>query len=340
MSEKIIKDSNEIKEETKVESEETKKDEEMPAKASFFTKVKHFLRYSIQTWIARCFLIAFGLELLMEILGRRSIWLGVKFMISSPIVFLYNTSIIFFTLLFALFLRKRIFGIVLISVVWLVCGIANFVVLGYRITPFAAIDLLMVKDVISMLDVYFSKVQQVFLVVVAVAVIVGIVILFRKTPKFEGRKHVVRTMIICMGMWAGIMFFTNFNVSHNIISDDFANLGMAYQDYGFAYCFTNSIIDNGIAKPDDYSETTMLHLRNKLNNKDLDADATKKKTPNIVCVQLESFFDPNVVEGLTLSENPIPNFTRLKDKFPSGYLTMPALGAGTANSELDRKSVV
>ena len=43
-------------------------------------------------------------------------------------------------------------------------------VLGYRITPFAAIDLLMVKDVISMLDVYFSKVQQVLLVVAAVAV--------------------------------------------------------------------------------------------------------------------------------------------------------------------------
>ncbi len=342
MSEKIIKDSNEIKEETKVESEKTKvefegtkKDQEISGKASFFAKVKHFLRYSIQTWIVRCFLIAFVLELLMEILGRRSIWLGVKFMISSPIVFVYNTSIIFFTLLFALFLRKRVFGIVLISVVWLICGIANFVVLGYRITPFAAIDLLMVKDVISMLDVYFSKVQQILLLVAAVAVIFGIVILFRKSPKFEGRKHVIRTMIVCIGMWAGIMFFTNFNVNHNIISDDFANLGMAYQDYGFAYCFTNSIIDNGIAKPDDYSETTMLHLRNKLNNKEFDADAGKKKTPNIVCVQLESFFDPNVVDGLTLSENPIPNFTRLKDKFPSGYLTMPALGAGTANSEFE-----
>lgn len=59
----------------------------------------------------------------MEILGRRSLVLGVKFMVSSPIVFLYNTSIIFFTLLFALFLRKRVFGIVLISIVWLICGL-------------------------------------------------------------------------------------------------------------------------------------------------------------------------------------------------------------------------
>ena len=42
------------------------------------------------------------------------------------------------------------------------------------------------------------------------------------------------------------------------------------QDYGFAYCFTNSIIDNGISKPDDYDETTMLHLRNKLNSEELE----------------------------------------------------------------------
>ena len=133
-------------------------------------------------------------------MGKKKKILGVKFMVFSPIVFLYNVSIIFFTLLFALFLRKRVFGIVLISIVWLICGFANFVVLGYRITPFAAIDLLMVKDVISMLDVYFSKVQQVLLVVAAVAVIAGIVILFRKSPKFEGKKHVMRTMVVCIVM--------------------------------------------------------------------------------------------------------------------------------------------
>ena len=163
MSEKIIKDQEETKEETKIGSEEIVKNgetktgseeivmndekevpEKVDANSSFWSMVKLFLKFSIQTWIARCFLIAFGLELLMEILGRRSLVLGVKFMVSSPIVFLYTTSIIFFTLLFALFLRKRVFGIVLSSIVWLICGFAKLVVLGYRITPFAAIDLLMV----------------------------------------------------------------------------------------------------------------------------------------------------------------------------------------------------
>ena len=33
--------------------------------------------------------------------------------------------------------------------------------------------------------------------------------------------------------------------------------------------------------------------------------------------------------------NPIPNFTKLKEECSSGFLTMPAIGAGTANSEFE-----
>ena len=295
-------------------------------------KIKSAFVYSIHTWTFSCFIIALVMEIILEMLGRRSIIAGFAFVINSPFVYLYNVSIIFFTMLFALFLRKRVFGIIIISAIWLTCGIVNFVVLGYRVTPFAAIDLLMVQDVISMLDVYFAKWQQILLVVAGVLVIAGLVILFRKTPKFEGERKVKRTMLVCVLAWVLVVVFTNFNVKHNIISDDFANLGNAYRDYGFAYCFTNSIIDNGISEPDNYSEATMKEIKD-----DLDDVHTygKVNKPNIIVIQLESFFDPNQVEGLEMSENPLPNFTKFKAEYPSGYLTVPALGAGTANTEFE-----
>lgn len=295
-------------------------------------KIKSAFVYSIHTWTFSCFIIALVMEIILEMLGRRSIIAGFAFVINSPFVYLYNVSIIFFTMLFALFLRKRVFGIIIISAIWLTCGIVNFVVLGYRVTPFAAIDLLMVQDVISMLDVYFAKWQQILLVVAGILVIAGLVILFRKTPKFEGERKVKRTMLVCVLAWVLVVVFTNFNVKHNIISDDFANLGNAYRDYGFAYCFTNSIIDNGISKPDNYSEATMKEIKD-----DLDDVHTygKVNKPNIIVIQLESFFDPNQVEGLEMSENPLPNFTKFKAEYPSGYLTVPALGAGTANTEFE-----
>ena len=105
------KRKNEILEDEKEVMESQNADANPDDRVHLGAKIKHFLRYSIQTWIVRCFLIAFGLELLLEILGRRSVLDGFRFLISSPIVFIYNTSIIFFTLLFALFLRKRVFGI-------------------------------------------------------------------------------------------------------------------------------------------------------------------------------------------------------------------------------------
>lgn len=298
----------------------------------FKNKFKQVFQYSIHTWIFKCLMISVVLEIVLEMLGRRSIIAGIMFAVNSPFVYLYNVSIIFFTMLFALFLRKRLFGIIIITTIWLTCGIVNFVVLGYRVTPFAAIDFLMLEDVLSMMDVYFKKWQQVLLVIVGVAVIAGLVFLFKKTPKFEGDRKVKRTMLVCVCVWCGVSLLTSFSVKHNIISDDFANLGTAYQDYGFAYCFTNSILDNGISKPDDYSEETMEDIKGELDQVN---ESGKMKTPNVIVIQLESFFDPNQVEGLTLSENPVPNFTRLKEEYPSGYLTVPALGAGTANTEFE-----
>ena len=229
-------------------------------------------------------------------------------------------------------MKKRVFGLVTISTLWLACGIINFCVLSYRVTPFAAIDFLMFVDVFSMLDVYLTKFQQILLLLVIILAIIGLVILFKKSPRFDGDRKVKGTMILCVIAWIFVWGMTNFAVKHNIISDDFANLGNAYKSYGFAYCFTNSIIDNGIDKPDDYSQEVMLELKSEL----VPVKVTeKKKTPNVIVIQLETFFDPNVVDGLNMSENPVPNFTKYKEQYPSGYLTVPAIGAGTANTEFE-----
>ena len=286
-----------------------------------------------KSWILKCFLCSLALEIVLEILGRRSILGGLTFVINSPIVYIYNVSIIFFTFLFALFLRKRIFAMIIVGSAWLVCGIINFVVLGFRVTPFAAIDFLMVKDTFSMINVYFAKWQQLLILIGIIAVIVGLVFLFKKTPKYEGQLKVKWTMLACIVMWFVVLAFTHFGVSHNIISDDFANLGMAYKDYGFAYCFTNSIVDNGISKPDGYSKEAVCEIRDEI--KDIKTTNGRMKKPNVIVIQLESFFDPNYLGGLTMSENPIPTFTKFKEDYPSGYFTVPAFGAGTANTEFE-----
>lgn len=57
--------------------------------------------------------------------------------------------------------------------------------------------------------------------------------------------------------------------------------------------------------------------------------------PNIIFLQLESFFDVKKIENFSYTEDPIPFFTSLKDGYPSGYLEVPSIGAGTANTEFE-----
>ena len=64
---------------------------------------------------------------------------------------------------------------------------------------------------------------------------------------------------------------------------------------------------------------------------------TKEKNTdvNILFLQLETFIDPTEVNFLSFSEDPIPNFRKLSEEYSSGYYKVPAVGAGTANTEFE-----
>ncbi len=64
-------------------------------------------------------------------------------------------------------------------------------------------------------------------------------------------------------------------------------------------------------------------------------DITEQVYPNIIFLQLESFFDVKYIENFSYTEDPIPFFTYLRDNYPSGFLEVPSIGAGTANTEFE-----
>lgn len=89
------------------------------------------------------------------------------------------------------------------------------------------------------------------------------------------------------------------------------------------------MVNTGVDKPADYSDKTIKSLT-------ADVEETKvKKKPNIIFLQLESFFDINNMTNITFSENPVPYFESLMEQYPSGYLDVPIVGAGTVNTEFE-----
>ena len=121
-------------------------------------------------------------------------------------------------------------------------------------------------------------------------------------------------------------------IINGYVQTHFGNLAQAYKQYGFVYCFTSSIKDRGISKSKEYSEEYIDGIKDELDENVPDASET---SPNIIFVQLESFFDTKLVKGVTFSSNPTPNLDRIMKEYSSGYLSVPCFGAGTANTEFE-----
>lgn len=90
-----------------------------------------------------------------------------------------------------------------------------------------------------------------------------------------------------------------------------------------------------MSKPDDYSEQKIASIEKNVNDTKKETTVTKKNAPNIICILLESFCDPDEIKFLNYNQDPIPTFHNLEKNYTSGYLTVPVVGAGTANTEFE-----
>ncbi len=273
------------------------------------------------------------LELVIESLNRKSVTGCIQYMLERPLLFIFNTLIIMLTVSIALFFKREIFVFTTISVVWLIFGIVNFVILQFRVTPFSAVDITLLESAISVSGHYLNPLNIAMIFLAAVLVVVSIICLYRKAPKHT---HTTQKKIIVSGIAVSLIAFAIFFLRYQsnsvqALATNYTNISEAYENYGFVYCFTNSILDTGIGEPEDYSEERVDKIISSLP----EAKEVTDKKPNIIFIQLESFFDVDELKKLKLSKDAIPNFHRLQKKYSNGLLTVPTVGAGTVNTEFE-----
>lgn len=314
------------------------------AKRDYSRQIAFFNRYSILFHA----LLACALVFIIEVCSRRSFIDACVFLGGHAFAFFFNALIIFFTMSIVYLFRRRLLMRIIISCIWLLLGIINGCVLSQRVTPFGYTDLKCISDLLTMTNTqYFTKTQEICVIILLVILVVFLVILALKGPKFQGHPHKIRALCFCAGMGVIMSAATTMAQNSEQMASYFSNIAQGYSDYGFVYGFSSSVMDRGMSKPDDYSETRIREIRQtvaqarseassyQLAESDKVVSDSKGKQPNVICVLLESFMDPTEINFLNLSKDPIPNFRALSDNFTSGYLTVPVVGAGTANSEFE-----
>ncbi len=280
-------------------------------------------------------ILSFFLEFFIESCRLHSIKQGISFLQNSSWQFFYNCFIIFVTLSFIVLVTRKVFFYVFISAIWVLIGVINGVILTFRRTPFTAVDITLLKSTLPILNHYLKVWQIVGIFILFILLIIGLVCFFLYGP-VEKNKNGKRNFILFLAIILCLVAVTNYGQKTEKIDKRFSNLQLAYRDFGVPYCFTVTMLQNGIMQPAGYSKKTMKSIKKKVKNEIEKKSKEEARTDtNVIFVQLESFFDLTAVKDITLSKDPIPNFRNYMEQYSSGYLKMPVYGAGTINSEFE-----
>ncbi len=270
--------------------------------------------------------------LLMEFLSRLSFEDFFFFITKRTGAFIYNILIVYFTLCLSLLFQKRLFWLSLIGGLWIGICIANTILMRYRSMPLTAPDIFLMSSVRDIFAIYLSPMALIglmLLISALAALIVFIWISVKKRdwiPLFSGF-HILLLFLLLLTI---DIPFTKYEIVDE--RDEFHNIAQAYEDNGFAYCFSASFITGGVKEPEEYSLTEVQEIVEEQNHQ---LPLTDKDSPNLIFVQLESFFDPYYMKDLSYPYDPIPNFRYLKENYSHGFLSVPCIGAGTANTEFE-----
>ncbi len=280
------------------------------------------------------FLLATILTFAVECLSRRSFTATLQFLWTSPLAFLANLGIIELTILPALAFRKRVAGLALLSAVWALLGITQCIVLLSRVTPLTAVDIAIAFSVISIISAYLSSLEIALICVGLILLIIGLILLFIRSRRYIVNWRRFVTAYLSSILCTVLVIVGGFATGQ--LSDRFPNLANAYNAYGFPYCFGISVVDRGIDRPNGYGDELIGGIVDGIPEEPAPPPAGgEERGPNVIIIQLESFFDVKYLSGVSYSEDPIPGFTALKEQYPSGSFTVPVIGAGTINTEFE-----
>ncbi len=273
------------------------------------------------------------LELTLETLSRHSLIEALMFLIRAPYAFAFSSLMIFFTLALTLLTPVKAFLQAFISALWLAMGVTNCILLLNRVTPFTAVDITLVSSVFRIFTVYLSIIEIILILLLILSAVAALIFLAIKAPrsKIKWKSAVIAVLI------AGILLpgGQHIGLATGVLSDKFPNIADAYDDYGLPYCFIIGIFDQGISRPENYSKEEVESILSDLSKLNSEQESAAENSPNVIYLQLESFFDVNYLTNVKFSKNPIPYFTQLKSEYTSGFLSVPSVGAGTVNTEFE-----
>lgn len=273
---------------------------------------------------------------IMEWLSRHSFTAAWTFVVDHTGPYLFNSYCVFVALSIVFLSKRRGWWRTFISMIFIILGIINCVILLNRVSPFGYTDLYMIGDLLTMQDSNYFSAQQAMLSVAALIIYIIIMsIYFAKGPKKEDVKPLWQRIVLVVALFVSLYPSTILLRNSGIMTSYFGNLAQGYLDYGYLYGFSTSVLDRGMNRPFGYSEAKIDTIIENDGAYIQTLQTSDGKRPNIVVILLESFYDVSECKFLETSEDPIPFIHSLEQNYSTGHCIVPVVGAGTCNSEFE-----
>lgn len=266
-------------------------------------------------------ILSFVLTLVMEMIKFQSIKKAFHFAKKRPGYFAINFLIVSATFAFSFLVSRKIFLIVSVLFFWLSLSIINAIVTRLRGYPLMFSDIFLIKEGLSLSSHYFKP-----SVIVLILILIGMISYIAYTSyQIEYSVEPLDYLLALIYVTLAGFIFNRIEKGQYADSDSKES-----EEIGFAYAMADSIYPYINRKPDDYREEVMKEIYSHLLPTPLSTDC---HLPQIIILQLESFFDPLKLKGVELSQDPIPTFRELMQEGRSGQLHVPTFGGGTAKTE-------
>ncbi len=270
----------------------------------------------------------------IEAASRHSVMEAITYVDERTKVFFYNVLLIYVTTLFVFLFKRRTFWRVFAFLFWFILGTSNGVVLANRVTPLTGPDMKMFAELQGVINKYFNGIEVILVSAGLILLAVFMVVLLIKAPKYRKKRNFKLIIPGILLGWVALIGATQWGLQSHQLSSFFSNIAYAYQDYGFPYSLAVTLLDTGISEPNDYSQElvdSVIREEGELP----ETTANGEDSPNVIVVQLETFFDPTEIKWLSFSDDPLPNWHALSEKYTNGLYTVPTVGAGTVNTEFE-----
>ena len=308
----------------------------------------HRIRHEHSTpWqrLAELMIVTLIVTLIVEGFNQSTVPRMINYLTQRTGYFLLNYLVMLTVLSVVNLFKRRRAMLVTLSAIWLILGFANYMVCHNRTLPLIGADLILAKGTVELVTVYFTWPQIIGGFLAALALVIALIRLFSCLPR---RKKV--NYATSVGLSAGLVLLTicvnMLCIKGGALPEHYSERVVNYRECGFTTCFVFSFGEQGIEQPDEYSQETVEEILEEIDEGDTaeqvaDASASRfdesddLSHPNIIFVQLESFFDVDTVVGAEFSRDPTPNHHELLENWPNGTLYVPTIGGGTANVEFE-----